>query len=118
MTYTINGKEYTEFDINKRCAEIDPYVYEIHGSYPSIGESAVHIEGRHGKYGNYYEVGFDPCNDWNDAGSIIEKCWDELMEEAFPYGPPKWKYLTQQHNCTKQAAACICYIELNEGLGT
>ena len=112
MTYTINGKPYTEFDINKRCAEIDPYVYKIHGAYPAISESAVHTEGQHGKYGNYYEVGFDPCNNPADTWPIIEKCWDELMADF--NGELEWCYLIDKYNCTKLVAACICLIELND----
>tara|TARA_R110000787_G_C13443348_1_gene446620 strand:+ start:1561 stop:1914 length:354 start_codon:yes stop_codon:yes gene_type:complete len=117
VTYTINGKQYTQSDINERCARIDPYVYKVHGPYPSISESAVHIEGRHGKYGNLYEVGFDPCNDWNDAGPIIEKCFDELMAApCFFKGlcMTKWECIIDEWECTKLIAACICLIELNE----
>jgi hypothetical protein len=114
---SINGKQYTESDINERCARIDPYVFKVHGPYPSISESAVHIEGRHGKYGNLYEVGFDPCNDWNDAGPIIDKCWNELMEvwmneDGTTY--TTWDFTIEKHKCTKLVAACICLIELNE----
>jgi hypothetical protein len=115
MTYTINSKQYTESDINERCARIDPYVFKVHGPYPSISESAVHIEGRHGKYGNLYEVGFDPCNNPADTDAIIDKCWDELMTVKYEYCVlSRWQYLRHEHKCTKLVAACICLIELNE----
>jgi hypothetical protein len=93
MTYTINGKEYTEFDINKRCAEL-------------MAHEVV----------NY-------CRSAHYAWTIINKCWDELIEVVDCMGHEitnddigwcKWSYLMAQHNCTKLIAACICYIELNE----
>jgi hypothetical protein len=102
MTYTIKGKPYTEFDIKKRCAELMEVLVLV----------------RQAPMGNYLmlECGFsdyNPCNNWNDAGPIIEKCWDELM-----FGRSdcltEWNHLATKHNCTKLTAACICLIELNE----
>jgi hypothetical protein len=125
MTYTIKGKQYTEFDINKRCAELHlPCDYAVNENDKSIDLIGVQTWlGAHGepdertvKYGS-----FDPCNDWNDAGPIIEKCWDELMiinNVIFNKGvyscETEWNQLMYKHNCTKLTAACICLIELNE----
>jgi hypothetical protein len=94
MTYTINGKEWTEFDINKRCAELYNGVYR------------------------------DYCNNPADTDAIIDKCWEELMIDVDcegnlePYADMSfginWQYLMGEHNCTKLVAACICYIEMQE----
>jgi hypothetical protein len=97
MTYTINGKPYTEFDINERCAEIMEH-----------------------KTVNY-------CRSAHYTLPIIDKCWDELMEWVEHSGESatgmsefvdmygvKWEYLIEKHNCSKLVAACICLIELNE----
>jgi hypothetical protein len=113
VTYTINGKEYTEFDINLRCAELKEFKLCEGQHYKSA--LAHRVDG-------FLEV-YDPCNNWNDAGAIINKCWDELIEVVDCMGHEitnddigwcKWSYLMAQRNCTKLIAACICYIELNE----
>jgi hypothetical protein len=121
MTYTINGKEYTELDIKKKCAELHlPCDYEINENDKSIDLIVVQTWlGAHGqpdertvKYGS-----FDPCTNWNDAGPIIEKCWDELNESTLRNGgrrKSRWQDTMQQHNCTKLIAACICLIESKE----
>ena len=85
MTYTINGKEWTEFDINERCAEL-------------MAHEVV----------NY-------CRSAHYAWTIIDKCWDELMVVHLTddyYA--RWECIMSKHNCTKLVAACICYIEINE----
>ena len=75
MTYTINGKEYSEFDINKRCAEIlawesEPHVnsveFDRHNCFwvEHVGFSAFQVE-------HYLN---NPADTW----PIIEKCWDDL----------------------------------------
>lgn len=77
--YTINGKEYSEFDINKRCAEIlawesEPNVKSV--KYGGVGHECFWVE----------SVGFHAfpieayCTNPSDTWSIIEKCWDELSE--------------------------------------
>jgi hypothetical protein len=101
MKYTINGKEYTEWRINTAIAE------KIYG-YPSDKDiKRLVIERR-----------IDFCNNWKDAGVVIEKCWDELndiwLEKDGKTYISLWKYLVQKHNCTKLVAACICFIEINE----
>ena len=116
---SINGKQYTEFDINKRCAELYlPCDYAVNENDKSIDLIGVQTWlGAHGepdertvKYGS-----FDPCNDWDDAGAIIDKCFDELMAFwANPMMKSRWLSITEKHNCTKLIAACICLIELNE----
>ena len=120
MTYTIDGKEYTEFDINLRCAELYlPCDYIINENDKSIDLIGVQTWlGAHGepdertvKYGNY-----NPCKNPADTDRIIDKCWDELNQ--FVSGKQrmetKWIFTMQKHNCTKLVAACICYIEINE----
>jgi hypothetical protein len=104
MTYTINGKEYTEFNINKRCAELKEFKLCEGQHYKSA--LAHRVDG-------FLEV-YDPCNNWNDAGAIIEKCWDELTSTVWQDSHIYWDLLIDKHNCTKLIAACICYIELKE----
>jgi hypothetical protein len=104
MTYTINGKEWTEFDINTRCAEL--LGYNLH--------FIKDIESRN-RYWNALE-----CITHTDA--IIDKCWGELMSSKDERGcgtwthwdHVKWQRLMNEHNCTKLIAACICYIEMQE----
>jgi hypothetical protein len=114
MKCTINGKEYTEFDINLRCAELKEFKLCEGQHYKSA--LAHRVDG-------FLEV-YDPCNNWNDAGAIIDKCWDELMDYTNDKGLKpisdedifwtRWESLINRHKCTKLVAACICYIELNE----
>ena len=95
-TYTINGKEYSEFDINKRCAELMGYnIYFIKDI----------------KSGNRY---YAPCECISHTWPIIEKYWVELMAiyDEF-YCLTKWESIIVTYNCTKLVAACICFIEVN-----
>jgi hypothetical protein len=114
MKYTINGKEYTEFDINKRCAEL--MVIDCSG----IREEMHYIHYMHGIPLNY-------CDNSEYTWPIIEKCWDELMDWCTKSGEDmmghnsimdmfgtRWEYLIDKHNCTKLVAACICFIEFND----
>jgi hypothetical protein len=108
MTYTINGKEWTKADINKRCAELEgknlPEYQPAMNSGYNIGNEEFYI-------------GYNPCNNWNDAGPIIEKCFDELNELVYSKNEKlttRWNHMQYALNCTKQTAACICYIEINE----
>jgi hypothetical protein len=102
MTYTINGKQRTEFDINKRCAELilTTPVNILHDCHQVL--SAPNLE-------------YNPCrNPWN-TDRIIDKCWHELMvvhvtDDYYA----RWECIMSEHNCTKLVAACICYIEINE----
>jgi hypothetical protein len=112
MKYTINGKEWTEFEINKRCAALMQITVLDKGSYLLL------------------ECGFsdyNPCNNPSDTDAIIDKCWYELMKCVDNSGEPltgfhdlamlsgaKWEWLMQEHKCTKLVAACICYIEMQE----
>ena len=104
MTYTIKGKEYSKFDINKRCAELMGVAVLI-GKWKTVDYLML-------------ECGFsdyNPCNDPSDTDAIIEKCWDELMEIIANDGAwVNWDYLKYKHKCTKLVAACICFIELKE----
>jgi hypothetical protein len=98
MEYTINGKEYTKFDINKRCAEL-----------MGIDCSGIR-EGMHYMHG----IPFNYCDNAQYAWPIIEKCWDELMT-CYNYDySPEWGNIIDDHNCTKLVAACICFIEISE----
>ena len=102
-TYTINGKEYSEFDINKRCAE-------LMGVYVALKGSGPHM---------YLDKGpdeeYNPFEIWGDTGPIIEKCWDKLTGFVFTEDDyiTRWNLLINRHNCTKLVAACICFIEVN-----
>jgi hypothetical protein len=117
MTYTINGKEYTEFDINKRCAEL----MGIKVEYPMFNEVPYHRW--FDSDGDNLKV-LDLCNNPADTWPIIDKCWDELMDYTNDKGLKpisdedifwtRWESLINRHKCTKLVAACICYIELNK----
>jgi hypothetical protein len=105
MTYTISGKQYTEFDINKRCAALEdknlPDYQPARNSGYNIGDESFYI-------------GYNPCNNWNDAGPIIDRCWDELMVvHVTDNYYARWECIMSEHNCTKLVAACICLIEVN-----
>jgi hypothetical protein len=124
MTYTINGKEYTEFDINKRCAEILGLIVQtkfekrigfteyFHQNYPNTVWCAE-VDERGDQVSAWEQMVFTRCpeNTW----PIIEKCWDELMVVYITDGYyARWECIMSEHNCTKLVAACICLIELNE----
>jgi hypothetical protein len=108
MTYTINGKEWTEVDINKRCAELTGFEFRIQNG-KVLPENPAQVIAR---LSDVYE----PCKEIQDTDAIIDKCLDELMSVKFEYfALPRWQYLMHEHKCTKLIAACICYIEINEG---
>jgi hypothetical protein len=101
MQYTINGKDYTEFDIKLCCSELmDITIY-------TVGESKV-------LYRSSPRQKYDPCTNWNDAGPIIEKRWDELNKHCYADNRTRWQLTMEKHNCTKLIAACIFFIEMNE----
>jgi hypothetical protein len=111
MTYTINGKEYTKRAINLRCAELMGIT--CHKSEKGGHAMIKDLSTPNLRWIRYVE--YDPCNDWNDAGPIIEKCGDELMAIYHElYYLTKWESIISIHDCTKLIAACICLIELNE----
>ena len=136
MTYTINGKEWTEFDINKRCAElIEPKasryryvkVLENYTPWDDLLEIGITSNCCVIKYLTISKPNmdmwsmYDPCNCPTHVWSIIDKCWDELMtinsvffEKVIYSSETEWNQLMDKHNCTKLVAACICYIEINE----
>jgi hypothetical protein len=131
MTYTINGKEYTEFEINKRCAELGGlsvntklelrvgFTKSFHEKYPHTIWCAE-ID-RYGEQMSAWEQKIF-TRDAADAWPIIEKCFDELVAVVDNFEGclrdgycTKWDALIKEHNCTKLVAACICFIEINEG---
>jgi hypothetical protein len=109
MTYTINGKEWTKADINERCAVLMGFDFRVQNG-KVLPDNPAQIIAR---LSDVYE----PCSEIQDTDAIIDKCWDELNQ--FVSGKQrmetKWIFTMQQHNCTKLIAACICYIEINEG---
>jgi hypothetical protein len=136
MTYTINGKQYTESDINKRCAELmEPkasgyryvQVLENHTPWDDILEIGITTNCCVIKYLTISEPNmdmwsmYDPCNSPIHAWPIIDKCWDELFKpiffknvQGFERRESRWNCIIIKYNCTKLVAACICLIELNE----
>jgi hypothetical protein len=138
MTYTINGKQYTEFDINKRCAELMGFLVqtshegklgfnkEFQKDYPhTVWCAKVDSLGRFNSA--WEQMVFTRCP--ADTDSIIDKCWDELiglvyLEEGAVLPKrngercrtSKWHQIMNKHNCTKLVAACICLIEMQEGI--
>jgi hypothetical protein len=106
MTYTINGKEYTEFDIKKRCGELMNLSLE----YPLFNDEPYHRFSSNGKiHLGVYEPTTNPLHTWQ----IIEKCWGELTSVDVNY-KSRWQDIIDKHKCTKLVAACICFIEINE----
>tara|TARA_R110000823_G_scaffold303745_1_gene425222 strand:+ start:122 stop:484 length:363 start_codon:yes stop_codon:yes gene_type:complete len=119
MIYTINGKEYTELGINKRCAELLDLSHQlIKGRF----SKAWRVESSSESFPEFKR--YNPCNKPEDTDAIIDKCWDELMSDVGfdgdddPYYDhtfgTRWQYIIEEWKCTKLAAACICLIELNE----
>jgi hypothetical protein len=113
MTYTINGKEWGAYGINKRCAEILAWESEPNVKSVEFNNNCFWVE----------HVGFSAfpvqhyCNNPSDTDAIIDKCFDELNESILRNGGRRkshWQDTMQQHKCTKLVAACICYIEINE----
>ena len=117
-TYTINGKEYSEFDINNRCAELLAWKSELNVKKVEFEDGCFWV----------HSIGYtcfpvqNYSSDPQDAWPIIEKCWDELMRMVNDCGESdwpdscdgnKWKYIIATYNCTKLVAACICFIEVN-----
>ena len=116
MTYKISGKEWTEFDINKRCAEL--MGVKINESIFSHLKECWTVAPA-GYLSVKYKPFCTPSYTWN----IIDKCWGRLLEMVNDCGlidyaefcdKNKWQYLIKKHNCTKLVAACICLIEINE----
>jgi len=124
MKYTINNKTYTEFDINKRCAEImrlqvldsATLAATRHKSYRNITLNSCWVMPTNSNYSTP-PVKYSPCNTPSDTDAIINKCWVDLMERDNWCGRNQieWQYQMKKHNCTKLVAACICLIECNGG---
>jgi hypothetical protein len=111
MTYTINGKPYTEFDINKRCAELLGFKVK---KKSMVDEGNIFVINMSDHLGELYRRVPQYCSNPADTWPIIDKCWDDLMMVTVMYGPAKWNLIISKHNCTKLVAACICYIEMQE----
>ena len=113
--YKINGKEYSEFDINKRCAELMGIPFSTTPSTPlKIYRKAIHI---------ISSMEYNPCNNPQDTWPIIEKVWDELLEPIFctdkngcEWYQSRWDLIMSRYGCLKLKAACIWFIEVNEAL--
>ena len=106
MHYTINGKDYTEFDINKRCAEL----MDIELNQAIAVEEGICVALAVGNYSRYL---YNPCKNPLHTWPIIEKCWDELNKHCYADNRTIWQLTMQKHNCTKLIAACILYVEMN-----
>jgi hypothetical protein len=109
MTYTISGKQYTESDIHKRCAELMGIEYELSDIYVMVSDTVASIETGVDEFMEYC-----PCYSPSDTDAIIDKCWDELTSVAcISTHNIEWHQMMLKHKCTKLVAACICLIELN-----
>jgi hypothetical protein len=106
MTYTINGKEWTEFDINKRCAELMGVDYSIHSQVNALAYTDELGE----------VLWYRPCNNPADTDAIIDKCFHKLVEYDHHNDEVEWEDIMDRYNCTKLVAACICFIEINEAV--
>ena len=119
--YEINGKEYSEFDINKRCAELLGHkvcVSEVcgQGSSKHTYASVKDLE-----LGSYTLPNY--CNSPQDTNAIIDRVLDELLEPIFctdkngcEWYQSRWDLIMSRYGCLKLKAACIWFIEVNEAL--
>ncbi len=126
--YTIKGKDYSEFDINKRCAELMGFKVKQRSM---VDEGNVFVIDMSDHLGEMYRRIPQYCNNPSDTWPIIEKCWDELNLKFITkithvnsnttvykalnreWVDSKWQHIIKKHKCTKLVAACICFIELN-----
>tara|TARA_R110000772_G_scaffold245181_2_gene358590 strand:+ start:532 stop:849 length:318 start_codon:yes stop_codon:yes gene_type:complete len=105
MTYTINGKQYTENDINLAVVKIETAELDNNKEFDRFISKIMKANPL-----NY-------CDDPSATWPIIEKCWDKLNESILRSGGQRksyWQEIMNIHKCTKLIAACICLIELNE----
>jgi len=66
----------SDFDVNKAIASLQPYTKIIGtGEYPSQSDSAVHVEKRQFKHGNFVEFGIDYCRNWDDIMPLAVEHW-------------------------------------------
>jgi hypothetical protein len=127
MKYTINGKEYQEFDINKRCADLmgfevlDEFTLAAtqHKSYRKATLNNCWIATGNNS-ASVSSAKYNPYNNPSDTDAIIDKVWDELIEpifitkDGFEWYQARWNLIMERHNCSKLIAACIWLIELND----
>lgn len=120
----MNYSDYSDFEINKRVAELQPYTTVIgEGEYPSASEDAVHVEQRAFKHGNINELGVDYCNNPSDAWPIVEQIWSKLMSvTSYDYGvgvgeskTTIWDARMHMYGDSKLRSACIVYLMMQEG---
>lgn len=80
----MNYEQMSDFEINKLVAEALPFTQVVGtGEYPSVSESAVHVERKKFKYGNVEECGVDYCNNPSAAWPIIlENKIDIFFEDS------------------------------------
>ena len=106
MKYTINGKEWTEDEINNAITEIRIAKLDMDSGYNRFMAEAMRLQ--------------PLCYTRNplETDAIIDMCWNDLTVDSPPVEYENllihWEYLMKKHNCTKLVAACICYIEINE----
>jgi hypothetical protein len=104
MTYTINGKEWTEDEINNAITEIRIAKLDMDSGYNRFMAEAMRLQ--------------PLCYTRNplETDAIIDMCWDELIKVLYVSRETnrQWDFLIKKHKCTKLVAACICYIEINE----
>ena len=100
----------SDFEINKAVAELQPFTNVVgDGAYPSISESAVHVEQRTFKYGNINELGVDYCNNPSDA-------WPIIVENRIVVDPSGHAWSSEFSICSDKnplRAACIVYLILS-----
>ena len=110
MTYTINGKQYTRIEIDKLCAKLMGIQIEeeIYLDLNACWTVPINDGTR---------VNYMPTLEANHVWAIIEKCWDELtkVHATSLCSYTTWEDIMHKNECTKLIAACICFIEINEG---
>jgi hypothetical protein len=105
MTYTINGKEYTEDEINNAITEIRIAKLDMDSGYNRFMAEAMRLQ--------------PLCYTRNplETDAIIDECWDELIKVHVTNlcSYITWEDIIGSYKCTKLVAACICYVKINEG---
>jgi hypothetical protein len=113
MIFTIRGKEFTKFDINRRCAELlgikvsDTQWF----GFRENGNDDVVITSKK----TDSDSSVDYCKRISDTEVIIDKCFNNLMSSwcthlHYDTGESMWLTIIEKHNCCKLVAACIFFI--------
>ena len=115
----IDTKGFTSFIINKRCAELLGVSswYLPPGDQMNDCDSWVCSDNYNGKS----ELLKNYCENPADTNSIINICFDDLIEPVFctdknscEWYQSRWSIIIEKYNCSILEAACIYLVEVNK----